>query len=194
MADDRHDHMSEGRWLPAECDTKLRGHWDWHGPKDPLISLPRLMDIYYWSVGRGCNLLLNAAPDTRGLIHEADAARLTEMGKEIRRRFGRPLSNLTDARRDGLSWTWQPKEPLLIDHLVFAEDIAKGEHIRKYRLVARTSAAAAPVTLAEGSSVGHKAICRFTPVKVVSVTLEVLEADGEVSLRSLEFHHAAGNP
>ena len=49
-------------------------------------TLDRLMDMYYRSVGRNCNLLLNTTPDTTGLIPELIVPHYANFGKEIRRR------------------------------------------------------------------------------------------------------------
>ena len=68
-------------WVPAECDVSIRrGKWFWHpDDEESLLSLKELKDIYYRSVGHGTNLLLNVPPDNRGLIPEADAARLRNL-------------------------------------------------------------------------------------------------------------------
>ena len=68
---------SEPCWLPAECDVPIRKkHWFWH-PDDEksLLTKDGLLDIYYKSIGRGTNLLLNIAPDNRGLLPEPDVNR-----------------------------------------------------------------------------------------------------------------------
>ncbi len=50
-------------WIPAECDARIRANWFWHDHDLPsLKSLERLVHMYYNSVGRGCNLLLNVGP------------------------------------------------------------------------------------------------------------------------------------
>lgn len=91
------------RWLPAECDVPIRkDRWFWHpGEEHLLLSLDELMDIYYRSVGHGATLLLNVAPDDRGLIPDADAARLIEFGNEIRRRFGNCVAETAGAGESG---------------------------------------------------------------------------------------------
>ena len=52
----------------------LPGHeWFWTpNQRTDIEPLPRLLDIYYRSVGRNCNLLLNATPGPDGLIPEAN--------------------------------------------------------------------------------------------------------------------------
>ncbi len=68
-------------WVPAECDVSIRPGWFWHEPQnDKVKSLDQLLEIYYASVGQGCNLLLNIPPDRRGLFHENDVAQTDGVG------------------------------------------------------------------------------------------------------------------
>jgi alpha-L-fucosidase len=89
----------EEKWYPAECDVPIRhGHWFWHPDADRRVKpLRKLLDIYYGSVGRGAVLLLNVAPDDRGLLPEADVKALRAMWAVIEKTFetnlaaGRPV-------------------------------------------------------------------------------------------------------
>ena len=77
---DRHGFL---RWRPVEVDTPLRKkHWFWH-PNDEasLKTVPELVDSYENSVGHGGQWMLGLAPDRRGLLPEADVARLRELGR-----------------------------------------------------------------------------------------------------------------
>src|SRR5262245_34674786 len=66
-------------WLPAECDVSIRLGWFYHANEDDrLKSVEQLMNIYYGSVGRNANLLLNIGVDRRGLVNENDERRLME--------------------------------------------------------------------------------------------------------------------
>src|SRR5262249_55277083 len=57
------------RWLPIECDARMRSTWFWQtGKESTLKSVAQLVDMYEKSVGRGAGLLLNAAPDRSGQI------------------------------------------------------------------------------------------------------------------------------
>jgi alpha-L-fucosidase len=76
------------RWLPAECDVSIRPGWFWHEKENERVKSPRqLMDLYYKSVGRGANFLLNVPPDRRGLLHEADVASLKGFGRMLKDTF-----------------------------------------------------------------------------------------------------------
>jgi alpha-L-fucosidase len=80
-------------WVPAECDVSIRPGWFWHeSQNDQVKSLDALLDIYYASVGLGCNLLLNIPPDRRGLIHEHDVERLNELAVVLEKTFASDLA------------------------------------------------------------------------------------------------------
>jgi alpha-L-fucosidase len=66
------------RWLPAECDVSIRPGWFWHEAENSRVKNPaQLIDLYYKSVGRGANLLLNVPPNRLGLLQGEDVASLT---------------------------------------------------------------------------------------------------------------------
>lgn len=180
-------------WLPAECDCRMRDRNWFYSDADAATvkSVEELMGLYYLSVGRGCNLLLNIGPDRRGRLPDADAQRLLEFGAEIRRRFGSPLATLADCRaEEETRWVWEPGDAR-IDHVVAGEDLTDGERLRRFSVQAAPWAGGKPITLYEGQSIGHKAICRFPLLRVRKVWLEVTEADGPARLRSLEWHDAS---
>ncbi len=52
-------------WRPAEVDVSLRPGWFYH-PEEHPRSLQELLDIYFASVGYGCDLLLNIPPTAAG--------------------------------------------------------------------------------------------------------------------------------
>lgn len=84
-------------WWPAEVDVSIRPGWFWHAYEDAEVKSPgRLQKIYFESVGRGANLLLNLPPDRRGRIPDEDVAALTAWGKARRDLFAR---NLADGAR-----------------------------------------------------------------------------------------------
>ena len=81
------------KWAPLEADTPLYDHfWFWSpdGMKKRK-SLAQLIECYYKSVGYGAVMLLNATPDTTGLIPKEDVERYKELGNEIDRRFSKPV-------------------------------------------------------------------------------------------------------
>ena len=80
-------------WRPAEVDVSIRPGWFYHAAEDDKVRTPdNLLKIYYESVGRGCNLLLNLPPDRRGLIHESDVASLRAWRRTLDATFARDLA------------------------------------------------------------------------------------------------------
>ena len=69
-------------WIPAEVDVSIRPGWFYHEAEDEKVRTAKnLFKIYLESVGRGANLLLNLAPDKRGLIPDNDVTALREWKK-----------------------------------------------------------------------------------------------------------------
>ena len=72
-----HGHRNGKVWLPAEADVSIRPGWFYHASEDGKVKTPaKLAEIYFASVGRGANLILNIPPDRRGRVHETDVAAL----------------------------------------------------------------------------------------------------------------------
>jgi alpha-L-fucosidase len=181
-------------WLPVECNSRMRlENWFYSDADEHAVkSIEELMGLYYYSVGRGCNMLINIGPDRRGLLPDKDAARLREFGAEIRRRFRRPLLTLADWEQVEGGWKASPGKRILIDHLVIQENLRQGEHVRRFAVEVVPADWGVGTTVHEGHGIGHKAICQFPSIPVHSITLRVLETDGPVTLRRLDAHDVAG--
>jgi alpha-L-fucosidase len=64
-------------WMPAECDVSIRPGWFWRESENARVKTPaQLIDLYYKSVGRGANLLLNVPPNRDGRLQAEDVASL----------------------------------------------------------------------------------------------------------------------
>lgn len=171
------------RWVPAECDVPIRKeHWFWH-PDDEhsLHTLDHLLDVYYRSVGHGCNLLLNLAPDHTGLLPETDVERVLEFGNELRKRFSVPLAE-TSSTGSIVELLMETEES--INHIVLMEEISQGERIRAYVLEAWQQDTW--TELVRGSAIGHKKIDSFDTIRTDRIRLRVLESAGEPLIRSLK--------
>jgi alpha-L-fucosidase len=89
-------------YAPASCDTVLSEH-HWFNARTmsydrDIRSVCSLASAYLTSVGRGCNLILNLAPDYAGAVSPAARAAYAELGAAAQCLHARPLgaaANLT---------------------------------------------------------------------------------------------------
>lgn len=183
------------KYLPAECDMMIRSTWfDCESNADTLKTLDQLVGNYDYSVGRGANLLLNLGPNSDGLLNEDDAARLIELGDEIKRRYA-PLdfgemTRTEDGKwsikaADGSNWHSHGFGLPLVDTAIICEDITEGEAVKEFRIYAKTPLYGKPVCVYKGDTIGHKAICHFPTIKTNELLLEVTSSDGEVKIKSM---------
>jgi alpha-L-fucosidase len=172
------------KWMPAECDVAIRRDWFWFTTNEgTLKSLDKLMDIYYRSVGHGCNLLLNQTPDRTGLIPAADAERAAEFGLEIKRRLS---SSLAGTKGTGNVFELELKKSALIKHFVTMEDIRQGERVIEYRI--EVLAGDEWKTAVTGSAIGHKKIDRVEPVMASRARLRILKSAAVPVIRSFQAY------
>ncbi|MCX5677105.1 MAG: alpha-L-fucosidase [Planctomycetota bacterium] len=183
----------EGKaWSPGMVDVPLRGakvhSWFW-APNQDQGAQPAdtLLKMYYNSVGRNCNFVIGEVITPEGLVPQSDIRRLEEFGREVRRRFGKPLAETGGA---GRQLRLDLPRPTKIDHLVAMEDIAGGERVRAYCAEA-LAAGGTWSKVCEGKSIGHKRIHRFEPVEAAAVRLSVSESTAEPMIRSLAAFDAS---
>jgi len=179
-------------WSPGMVDVPLRARgahdWVWRpGHEDTALSVEELTGMYYASVGRNCNLVIGAVVDPDGLVPQPDADRLGEFGREIARRFGRPLA---ETAGEGERVALDLGGPRRIDHVVIMEDIARGERIREYRVEGQLPDGRWNV-LCRGTAVGHKRIEQVPSVEVTGVRLQSSASRATPRIRRLSVYDAS---
>jgi alpha-L-fucosidase len=179
------------RWLPSEVDVSIRRpDWFWtKGNASKVLSVEQLLSIYYRSVGRGTQLLLNTPPDTTGLLPKPDVASASAFGAEVKRRFGKALASTAGK---GAAVELRLGKSARIDTVVLQEDISDGERVRAYALEGRVAGKWSK--LGEGSAIGHKRIQPVTPVTVDAVRMIVHQAAGEPMIRTLAVYDTGVAP
>ncbi|HLP75500.1 MAG TPA: alpha-L-fucosidase, partial [Candidatus Paceibacterota bacterium] len=80
-------------WYPAEVNTTMlqNNAWFWARNKQPR-TVTQLVDIYYTSVGRNGNLILNLSPDKRGLVPDNQLDALNKAAQIINETFAIDLA------------------------------------------------------------------------------------------------------
>jgi alpha-L-fucosidase len=178
-------------WMPVEVDVSMRRpNWFWSTTNDKnLLSLDALLEIYYRSIGRGAQLLLNLTPDRTGRIPAADANRAGEFGDEIRRRFGHALSDTANIGRDvSLSFS----EPQRVDHVILQEEVGRGERVRAWRLDGMSWGHWQQI--AAGTAMGHKQIVPIRPDGYTVLRLRVTDAVDEPVIRRFAAFNVGSAP
>jgi alpha-L-fucosidase len=203
---DRHGYL---RWRPIEADTPLREvHWFWH-PHDEasLKSLEDLTGVYEHTVGRGAQLMLGLAPDTRGLLPDSDVARLKEFGIAIQRLHSGnaalqhlPTTPEAAAALDGnVDTFWSAPagshhsvlevelaKPTSIDRVTTMEWLNDGQHVEKYAIEVWNGKAWKSV--ASGEAIGHEKVDRFPPVTASRIRLNILSSSQEAHIREFQVY------
>jgi len=201
---DRHGAL---RWRPVEADTPLRkGHWFWH-PNDEssLKSVAELVSTYEQTVGRGGQLMLGIAPDQRGLLPDADVARLKEFGAAIEERFrhnliaeyGKAAPGFQTAVDGNADTFWSApagshhavievsfERPLTFDAALTMEWLNAGQHVERYAIEVYREGNW--IAVANGQAIGHKKIDHFPAVTVSRVRLNIQSSSAEAHIREFQ--------
>lgn len=179
-------------WCPGEADFTLRwnrsyqGGWFWRDGQDSMIfTVDELMDKYVTSVGRNTNMLLGIVINDKGLVPDADVARITEYGDEIRKRFSTPLANIAG---EGEVHEIVFNEPTLIDRVVIQENIAFGERVLQYKLSGHQNGKW--IDLASGSNIGHKHIDQFTLQTIDKIKLTISSSKATPKIKTFAAYKA----
>jgi alpha-L-fucosidase len=80
-------------WYPTEVNTTIlqNSQWFWAREKPPR-TVTQLVDIFYTSVGRNGNLILNLSPDKRGLVPDNQLYALNRTADIINETFATDLA------------------------------------------------------------------------------------------------------
>ena len=162
---EQRDALAKTRFLPAECDCRIRlDNWFYSDSDVGTVkSVDELMGLYYYSVGRGANLLLNIGPDRRGKLPEADKVALLAFG-EILRTLSHNFIPCTEEREE--KKLTLSMEVGLVNHVILSEDVST-EEIGQFEIRVYPYPYGAPVTVFRGTTVGHKAICSFPKIRTM---------------------------
>lgn len=172
-------------WMPLEVDVTLKDHnWFWSPTNSKnLRNLDQLMEIYYTSVGRGALLLLNAAPDTTGLIPAEDMKLYKQFGAEINCRFGKPVAS-TSGKGESVELNFE--KATRIDHVIIQEDIVFGERVREYIIEGQSGGKW--IELAKGTSIGYKRIERFNAAEVSAIRVRFTKFSVQPIIKNLSVY------
>ena len=176
-------------YWPAETDMPNRTHaafgggWAWRAGEEHLLYTPdQLLDCYVRSVGRNSNLLLGMAISTDGDFQDEEQFRA--FGRLIRETFGTPAAVLEhpDLSATEGRCTIALAEKKKIRYVVIREQIAEGQRIRGFRILADG------VPVYESECVGHKRIVPFDALEAHEITFEITKAADGAAVRDLAVY------
>ncbi|MGX1930937.1 alpha-L-fucosidase [Flagellimonas sp. 2504JD4-2] len=203
----RTGHEDGTHWVPSEVDVSIRPGWYYHPSEDHQVkSLAHLVKIYYESVGRNSNLLLNLPVDNRGLVHETDVKQLIQLREQLDKDFAVDLAknqkatasevrgnsadfeaaNVTDGDPNtywainddsrAASITVVFDKPTEVNRILIQEYIPLGQRVQKFTVEAEVNGNW--VELASQTTIGYKRILRFDTVKTSKMRVNITAAKG----------------
>lgn len=206
-------------WVPAESDVSIRPGWFYSPSTDDKVkSLNHLLKIYYGSVGRNSNLLLNVPIDRRGLIHPADSARLMQLREVLDETFNENLAKgknieASQVRGNSPSYAgntltdgdfhtyWTPDEGIRqasltvdlnqeveINRLVLQEYIPFGQRVRSFSVEAWNGESFEEID--RQSTIGYKRILVFPTLTTSKIRINILDSKAAPVLAELELYKA----
>lgn len=197
--DNRNELPGFDGFLPGECDccitrNQWENFWFYNETHRECVRTPEEMPgLYYISVGRGSNLLINIAPDRRGLLPEENLKLLGDMMKEMKRRLVDCRIPSSEVCFDGEKYYISFDKYSLVDHVVLEEDMTDGQHINGFDVcISETCNQDVNVLMFRGGTVGHKMICTFPPVRAKNIVVRITDSDGQEKLKSIYACYASG--
>ena len=141
------------------------------------------MGLYYASVGRGANLLINIGPGRDGKLPEADAKRYIEFGKKVQEIFSE--KNRADAgvekNENGITMIFD--DFTKVNHLILSEEIDGESEIEDFEIHCFARPHQAKVVAYHGATVGHKKICVFPTMDVKKIEV-ILDKNKKVDIKA----------
>lgn len=205
-------------WLPAEVDVSMRPGWFYHESEDNQVkTVDELCEIYYKSVGRNANLLLNFPVALNGRIHPIDSARAVEFYQRISNELSNNLLAGAKVKADNQrGWRYSAKKandgnpetywatsddypygtisfsmdkPVVMSKVMIQEYVKLGQRVKSFYLEGEKDGKWFRInTYDETTTVGYKRIVRFDPVEVDKLVINFEESRGPLCISNIEAY------
>lgn len=185
------DTLESERFLPVECDCRMRlSNWFFsENDFDTIKSVDELMGLYYYSVGRGSNLLLNIGPDRRGLIPGTDAERFIEFGNKIKETFSNSLAGMNETTVEGNTYTTTLANHTLVNTVVIEEDVSEGEKADEFSVYIYPYSYGKRVLVFKGYTIGHKRICTFPTIRTEKIDVVIDKESAPCKINNINLYY-----
>jgi alpha-L-fucosidase len=189
------------RWSPGECNGTLSANHNWFWqPGDTWRSETDLENMYYASVGRNCNFLLDVPPNRQGVFDQSAVTALSTFGSVISKTYANNLAggatvandsgtanstgHTPDLALDGnLDSSWQPTSATgalvftlpasqTFDTISVREDLNIGQRVESYAVDSWNGSSWSQI--ANDTTIGQKKLIRLGgPVATSRVRLRI---------------------
>ncbi|PXY46180.1 alpha-L-fucosidase [Flavobacterium hydrophilum] len=210
-------HEDGEKWVPGEADVSIRPGWFYHAVEDDKVrSLDEMVDIYYESIGRNANLLLNLPVDKRGLVHENDETRLKELVATIKEDFKTELlasskvtadnnrgdefaaKNVADGNKETYwatgdnvktaSIVFDFEKPIAINRILLQEYIKLGQRIKAFTVEAKVDGQWK--TIANETTIGYKRILRIDRITASALKINITDSKASIVISNIQAYNA----
>lgn len=204
------------KWLGGECDVSIRPGWFYHHREDHQVrSLANLVDLYYMSVGRNANFLLNFPVALNGKIHPVDSARAIEWYQTIQNELKDNVLKQAKAKASDVrggkyaafkavdgnwdtywatpdsvtcaSLTLSLGKPTAVNRLMIQEYIPLGQRVKAFDVEIEKDGQWQPIDTKDSTTtVGYKRILRFKTVEADKIRINFTDAKGPLCINNVE--------
>lgn len=213
-----HGNAANKVWWPSECDVSIRPGWFYHASQDNQVkSINKLIDIYFNTVGRNANLLLNIPPNKEGNLSDIDVSTMKLWRTKLDQIFGKnllykqkiesnevrsedslysPAMCLDDNKNTfWVAGRWATSAELVItldkpekfNILKFEEAYQYGQRIESFEVFADNNGSWNSVVA--GTTVGRTRLLRISPVTTSKMKI-VLHAKASPTLRTIGAYYS----
>lgn len=208
-------------WVPAEVDVSIRPGWFFHEKENSRVKTPeQLMEIYYNSIGRGANLILNIPPNRDGKLNAEDVQTLEEFGKALQKEFGNCINkqivsadasntrggeaiyNAQKACDDKHDTYWATDDSITTGEITFVlkkptrvNRAMIREHIALGQRICKFKVEAQDnrgiwKEVATATTIGNKRLLRFPDVEACALRLTILKSRACPIISDVNFYYA----
>jgi alpha-L-fucosidase len=213
------DSISSSSWCyTVDIGYYSRRSWFYH-PNEPFKDLNQLLEYYYGSVGRNCNMLMNVAPDQQGLLDQPTVAALGQFNTALSQTFSTDLASgasaandsgttntaghTPDMVRDGnLDSSWQPTgttgalvltlpSTQTFDVISVQEDLNVGQRVRSFAVDSWNGSSWTQI--ASEPVIGHKRLIRLaSPVSTSQLRLRITSSRAAPAIAEIGLFRRPG--
>jgi len=208
-------------WVPAETDVSIRPGW-FYSPStnDKVKSVEQLFEIYYNTVGRNSNLLLNVPADRSGRIHSGDSIRLMEFRNSLEDVFKTNLASdgiVTASNTRGKSRRFSPinildnkydtywatddnihtvslvitlKKAQTFNRFLIQEYIPLGQRVESFNVEYWDTSTNSWHMLSQATTIGYKRILRFATITTEKLRINILKSLASPVLNNIGLYFA----